>query len=108
MCLRLPLLFLLSALRFYRMLITALQDCIGLQNKVRRSYAFTLFACAALHRRSRVFTIQLGNKTGANLSWANCLTFVRIGAITESFCIHYGHHSQHAALSFRMTLRQER
>ena len=53
----------------------------------------TLFACAALHRRSRVFAIQLGNKTSANLGWANRLTFVGIGAIAESFCIHHADHS---------------
>src|SRR4030095_4739059 len=92
-CLRLPLLFLLSALRFHRMPTTALQDCVG-----------TLFARAALHRCTVVFAIQLGNKTRANLGWANRLTFVRIGAIAESFCIHHVDHSQHATLSLWMAL----
>jgi hypothetical protein len=103
------------------MLITALQDrvvrdksgehrlaAVRSPENVLRAARVTLFACAALQRRSCVFAIQFGNETGANLRWANCLTFVCIGAITESFCIHYGDHSQHAALSFRMTLRQER
>src|SRR4029077_7753081 len=104
-----------------RMLITALQDRVvrdqsaehrlaacALRERVTRQRRLLLFARAALHRRSRVFAIQLGNKTGANLRRANCLAFVSIGAIAESFCIHYGDHSQHAAPSFRMTLRKER
>src|SRR5207248_10579566 len=49
----------------------------------------TLFACAALQCRSCIFAIQLGNETGADLGRANRLTFVSIGAITESFCIQY-------------------
>ncbi len=74
---------------------------------VLRASGVTLFACAALYRRSRVFAIQLGNETGADLGWANRFAFVRIRAITESFCVHDGDHFQRAALSFRMTLRQE-
>jgi hypothetical protein len=91
------------------MLITALQDCLSSEKLAQgRACALILFACTALQRRSRVFPIQFGNKTGANLGWANRLAFVRICAIAESFRIHYGDHSQHAALSFRVTLRQER
>src|ERR1043166_4662711 len=72
------------------------------------TYALPLFARAALDRRSRVFAIKLGNKTRANLGWADRFTFVRIGAVAESFRIHHVDHSQHAILSFRMALRQER
>jgi hypothetical protein len=87
------------------MLVTALQDRV-VRDKVWGAPArVTLFACAALHRRSCVFAIQLGNETGANLGWANRLTFVCIGAIAESFRIHYGDHSQHPTFSFRMALR---
>src|SRR5215470_14055790 len=98
MCLRLPLLFLLSALRFHRTLTIALQDRLGARAS-RAKWRMTLFASAALCRRSCVFAVQLGNKTSADLSWANCLTFVCIGAIAESFCIHHADHSQHATLS---------
>ena len=91
------------------MLITALQDCLSREKLAQgRACALILFACTALQRRSRVFAIQLGNEAGADLGWANRLAFVRIGAIAESFCVHHVDHSQHATLSFRMALGQER
>jgi len=74
------------------MLPMALQESPWSPEQVRRSYArFTLFACAALYRRSRVFTIQLCNEL-ALISLGKLLAFVRMVAITESFCIHYGDH----------------
>ena len=70
----------------------------------QNSVCATLFARAALCCCSCVFAIQFGNKTGADLGRANRLTFIRIGAIAESLCIHDVDHSQYTTFSFRVTL----
>src|SRR6478736_9977772 len=67
-----------------------------------------LFAHALPELCARIFAVELGDETGANLGGTHCFALVSIGAITKSLLIHDLHHFQHASLAFGCALRQKR
>src|SRR5258708_4178478 len=66
-----------------------------------------LFAQSLPELCARVFAVELGDETGANLRGTHCFALVSVGAITKSLFIHDLHHFQDAPLPFGCALRQK-
>jgi hypothetical protein len=69
-----------------------------------REYA-KLFAESLAELGARVFAVELGNETGADLGRTHCFALESVGAVAEFFCVHRVHHFQHTSLALRRTLR---